>query len=530
MNTELLELIDAITREKGVEEEDVFLALEHALLKTAMERYGDSPNLSVVIDRKTGEVELYYAYTVVENPVNVYELSLADAAVTHKDAAIGDKIQKKLAFTDFSRTSKKVAANELYKGLEVLRRAREFAEFKDKVGQLTSGVVKRVQPNGDLIVTVGKGIGYLSSKQMLPTESTKHKPGQPIKAYILDVKEIHDTKIEQYQIVLSRTHEQFLCRLLEMEVPEIQDGSVVIKGAVRIPGVRAKVAVVATERGIDPLGACIGAKGARIGNVISELHGECIDVIYWSDNIETFAVNALKPADIIRATSIDNNLVVIVDKEQKNKTIGFKGSNILLASALTKMKISIYTADEEKSRNNELCKFFESALDIDSEMSNSFVLHGFESIKDLNSATDEELAALPGFDQELVTALRERIESYLTRANAFYDTATGLDINIKHIPAIKMLYVEVLYKNNIRTIADIAKLTMEQLTEMLSEFEISSVTSDKIVKFAQKKVLTERIAPRHSEKYASRSKGFGSGSSHSNGPRDREFKPYNRNR
>ncbi len=520
MNTELLELIDAITREKGVEEEDVFLALEHALLKIAMERYGDSPNLSVIIDRKTGEVELYYSYTVVENPVNVYEISVSDAMLEKKEVTVGDKIQKKLAFTDFSRTSKKLAANELYRGLETLRRAREYTEYKDKVGQLISGVVKRVQPNGDLIVTIGKCIGYLSTKQMLPNEGSKHKPGQPIKAYILDVKEIHDTKIEQYQIVLSRTHEQFLCKLLETEVPEIQDGTVVIKGAVRIPGVRAKVAVVATERGIDPLGACIGAKGSRIGNVISELQGECIDVIYWSDNIETFAVNALKPADIMRAVSIDNNLVVIVDKEQKNKTIGFKGSNILLASALTKMKISVYTAEEEKARNNELSKFFEVALDIDSDMATLLVSHGFESIKDLNSATNDELSALPGFDEELVEALRERIESYLSRANDFYDKAEGLDMNIKHIPAIKMLYVEVLYKKGVRNMTDIAKFTEASLMEMLNEFNVSNVTADKIVKFAQKKILAERVAPKYSEKYGNRSK---TGHASSNGAY-REFR------
>lgn len=509
MSTELLELIDMVTREKGVEEEDVYEALEQALLKIAMERYGDSPDLSVTVDRNTGNVDLFYAYTVAESPAHVYEISLPEANLIKEGVAIGEKVYKKLAFTDFSRTSKKIAANELYKNLEMLRRAREYAEFKDKIGEMVSGVVKRTQPNGDLIVTLGKGIGYLSTKNLLPCEVSekKYRPGNPIKVYVLDVKEIKDTKIEQYQITLSRTHEQFLAKLMAMEVPEVQDGSVEIKGVVRIPGVRAKVAVVATERGVDPLGACIGAKGARISNVISELKGECIDVIYWSESVETFAINALKPAEILRAVSIDDNLIITVDREQKNKAIGFKGSNILLASALTKMRISIFTEEEERARHKELCKFLELALNIDADMANLLIKHGFENIKDLNSATDDELSVLPGFDQDLVAALRERVEDYLSQANAFYDSARDIDMNIKHIPAIKMLYVQKLYENGVRNMEDISKLTEAQMMEYLKDFELSTITADKIVKYAQKKILAAKTAPRYTEKYASRGTG-----------------------
>ena len=506
MSTELLELIDMVTREKGVEEEDVYKALEQALLKIAMERYGDSPDLSVIVDRNTGNVDLFYAYTVTDTPSHVYEISHKEANLIKHGAEIGEKVFKKLAFTDFSRTSKKIAANELYKNLEILRRAREYAEFKDKIGEMVSGVVKRTQPNGDLIVTLGKGIGYLSTQHLLPCEISdkKYRPGNPIKVYVLDVKEIKDTKNEQYQITLSRTHEQFLAKLLAMEVPEIQDGSVEIKGVVRMPGIRAKIAVAATERGIDPLGACIGAKGARISNVISELKGECIDVIYWSDNVETFAINALKPAEILRAVSIDDNLIITVDKEQKHKAIGFKGSNILLAAALTKMRISIFTEEEEKARNKELCRFLVLALNIEAAMANALIKHGFENIKDLNSATDDELAVLPGFDQDIVTALRERVEAYLSQANAFYSEAKDIDIHMKHIPAIKMLYIQKLYEHGVRKMEDIAKLTQEQMLEYLQDFDLSAITAEKIISYAQKKVKVLNASVERSNKHTAK--------------------------
>lgn len=497
INSELLESIEVLTREKGVDEEDVYTALEQSLLQIAMERYGDSPDLSVSIDRDTGAVNLYYAYTVSESPSHVYEMTLKEAKLVKDDAQPGDKIKKKLDFGDFSRSSQRLASNELFRNIESLRRIREYTEFKDKVDTLITGVVKKIFPNGDLVVALGKGIGFLPAKFLIPSEvnEKRYRPGNNIKAYITEVKENTDIRNEQYQIVLSRTNDKFLVELLTLEVPEIRDGQVEIKGCVRLPGVRAKIAVMTHDRHVDPLGACIGSKGSRISTVIEELKGEAIDVIYWSENTETFAINALKPAEIQKAMSVDGKLMIIVDAEQKNRAIGFKGSNIILASALTGVQISVFTAAEEQARHKEICTFLDNALDIDATMSDLLVKHGFESVNDLKHATDEDIAALPGFDLDLAQALRERVHVYMQSVADFYHQHADIDPGLKFLPGMKMIYARKLYELGFKTMVELSKIDTATLMEHLKEFNVSEMSAKKILVHINKKLNSNTFKP-----------------------------------
>lgn len=490
-NPELLNSIGEFVRDKGLEQEDVILALEQALLEAARTRYGNC-DLEVSIDPDSGDIKLYHNYVVDEKPQKVSQISLEEAKLINPDVKLGEMVKKQLPFGDFSRIGIQLARNALEKKTEEIRRADEYSEFQDKVGEIVNGFVKQSYANGDLLVGLGRGLGMLYAQELLPKEKegTRYKPGDTIKAYIKDVRNIPEmTKSGAYQIVLSRTNPQFLVKLFETEVPEISSGAVEIKAVARVPGRRAKVAVISHDPSVDAVGACIGAKGSRIAPITMELKGERIDVVHWDEDEVTFVVNALKPAQAKEAIKIGNNIIVIVDEDDKQEAMGKYGLNIALAAELTGARLSILTKAEEKARSIELQKFLELALEIDEDMASVLVSNGYETIQDLNNIEAETLAEIEGFDIELAEALKERAQEHTREFAKFVSNHKDLDKALLSIPSLRTVHIKALYESGIKTFESLAALKPEELLEKLAVFNLSPLSAQKMVSYASKRLL-----------------------------------------
>lgn len=479
----IIPLVGEVVRERNVHEDDVFYAIEHALLILAKDRYGDG-DLYVKIDRKTGGIELFQNLVVVEGPTQDHtQIILAKAKLVDPEAKVGDKVPDRLPFSDFPRIGAHASINLLYKKLEELRRAREYSEFSDRVSEVVSCIVKQTFNDGQMIVSVGKGIGMLHRNDLLPVELNKYKPGDHIKAYIKEV-----SQTTKYQIILSRTHNQFLAKLLAAQVPELTSGEIIIKKVVREPGRRAKVAVHSDNHSIDPVKVCVGQSGKRITPVMEELKGERIDIIPWSENLVSYAVQALKPASAQQVIFRENNLTLIVPDDQKKKAIGEHGNNVKLASALTGATLSVITVSESKERAKELQTFFEISLDVDSDVSELLVSKGFETIHDINSSSVAELSASTGIDEELADALKDRASAYTDVTRDFLQTAPAdLDKNLMSIPGLKTPYIKIMYENGIKNMQDLATQSAEKITEILSIYKVTSNSIERFISYAKKR-------------------------------------------
>src|SRR3954471_4348255 len=410
---ELLQIADAVAREKSIDKAVVIHAMEEAMQRAAKSRYGTENEIKVEIDPKTGETHISRYLHVVEQVENdKIEISMADARRRNPAAQVGDIIAETLPPIEFSRIATQAAKQVIVQKVRDAERERQYDEYKDRIGEIVHGTVKRVE-FGAVVVDFGRAEGVVRRDEMIPRESFRN--GDRIRAYIYDVRR----ETRGPQIFLSRTHPQFMARLFAQEVPEIYDGIIEIRAVARDPGSRAKIAVISKDSSIDPVGACVGMRGSRVQAVVQELGGETVDVIPWSSDPATFVVNALAPAEVSKVVLDPDakRIEVIVPDQQQHIAIGRRGQNVRLASQLTGWDIDIVSDTDDRERRQrefrELTEMFMDALNVEEVIAQLLVTEGFTSIQDVAFTETEELAGVEGFDEEIAEALKERAQAYL---------------------------------------------------------------------------------------------------------------------
>jgi N utilization substance protein A len=412
---EVLVAAQEVAREKGIDTERVLASIEEALAKVAHLKYGEETPLRIFIHRKTGEICLFHVRTVVESVTDTtQEISLEEARHMTPEAQIGDPIEEALPNMDFERVPAQLMRQVIVRLIKEASREREYAEYKDKAGEIVSGTVKSID-FGNVVVDLGQAEGVLLPEDMIPRE--RFHPGDRIRAYVREVKE--DPK--GFQIFLSRSSPDFMVALFKQEVPEVYNGIIELRAVARDPGSRAKIGVASLDPSLDPVGACVGVRGARVQAVTKELQDERIDVIRWSDDLFTFLVNALTPATVTKIVTGDRegSVQVIVPDDQQSLAIGRRGQNVRLASLLTGLHIDIVTeSDDTKQRaefNNTLSTQFKDVLDVDDVMARFLIAEGFESVSDVAFVDVTELEALEGFSAELAHELQKRAQNFLEK-------------------------------------------------------------------------------------------------------------------
>src|SRR5437763_3182396 len=394
---ELLQIADAVAREKSIDRRIVISAMEDAIAKAARSRYGSETEVHAEIDAKTGELRLARHMLVVEaveNPAN--QISLEDARKRHPAAQIGDTIADTLPPLEYVRIAAQSARQMIVQKVREAERDRQYEEYKDRISDIVNGIVKRVE-YGNVVVALGRGEAIVRRDEMLPRETMRN--GDRIRAFIYDVRR----EARGSQIFLSRTHPQFMAKLFAQEVPEIYDSIVEVKAVARDPGSRAKIAVISRDSSVDPVGACVGMRGSRVQAVVNELQGEKIDIIPWTPDQATFVVNALQPAEVVKVVLDEDadRIEVVVPDDQLSLAIGRRGQNVRLASQLTGWDIDILTeAEESERRQKEFAartELFMKALNVDEVVGQLLASEGFRSVDELAFVEPSEVEAIEGF-------------------------------------------------------------------------------------------------------------------------------------
>jgi N utilization substance protein A len=415
---ELLQIADAVAREKLIDRDLVIDAMEESLGKAARSRYGAEYDIRCIIDRKSGETSMFRAREVVEEVENHFtEITLDDAQAKNPEVELGDFITDPLPPMDFSRIGAQTAKQVIVQKVREAERERQYEEFKDRVGEIINGVVKRVE-YGNVIVDIGRGEGVIRRDQLIPRESWR--TGDRIRSFIRDVR----AETRGPQVFLSRTAPEFMAALFKMEVPEIYDGIIEIKAVARDPGSRAKIGVISYDNSIDPVGACVGMRGSRVQAVVNELAGEKIDIIPWNEDAATFIVNALQPAEVTKVVLDEDaeRIEVVVPDEQLSLAIGRRGQNVRLASQLTGWDIDIMTEAEEADRRQQEFQarttMFMESMNVDEMVSQLLVSEGFTSLEEVAYVELDELLTIDGFDEETAEELQARAKESLEELNA----------------------------------------------------------------------------------------------------------------
>jgi len=466
---ELLQIADAVAREKSIEKEIVIEAIEEAVQKAARSRYGAEHDIRVHIDPKSGETTIKRFVTVVaddEEIENTYAFkSLADAKRDDKDAFVGKVYDEILPPFEFGRVQTQMARQVVTGKVREAERERQYEEFKDRVGEIVNGSVKRVE-YGNIVVDLGRGEGIVRRDQAIPREN--FQVGDRIRSYIYDVRR----EAKGPQIMLSRAHGGFMAKLFAQEVPEVYDGVIEIRAIARDPGSRAKMAVVSNDSSIDPVGACVGMRGSRVQAVVAELQGEKIDIIPWSPDEAAFLVNALAPAEVTKVVmdEEDERVEVVVPDEQLSLAIGRRGQNVRLASQLTGWQIDIMTESQESERRQrefaERTQLFQEALDVDEVIAQLLVTEGFATVEDVAYVEPHEIAAIEGFGEETAEELQARARDFLDREAAEYDEkrrALGVEDALLEIEGVTLPVSVLLGEGDVKSVEDLAGLVPDDL-------------------------------------------------------------------
>jgi N utilization substance protein A len=487
---ELLQVADAVAREKMIEREEVLEAMEQAIQKAGRAKYGLEKDIRATIDRKTGEVRLSRWTEVVEQePVEneATQIPLRIAQKIRPGIKPGEFIVDPLPPIDFGRIAAQTAKQVIVQRVREVERKKQYEEYKDRVGEIVNGIVKRTE-YGNLMVELGKAEGLLRRDECIPREAFKN--GDRVRAYIYDVRE----EPRGPQIFLSRTHPGFLAKLFAQEVPEIYDGIIEIKAVARDPGSRAKMAVVSRDSSIDPVGACVGMRGSRVQAVVAELQGEKIDIIPWSPDAATFIVNALAPAEVTKVVLDDETrrCEVVVPDDQLSLAIGRRGQNVRLASQLTRWDIDILTEQEESERRQEEFRkrtgLFVEALDVDDVIAGLLVTEGYTEIEEILAAEDEELASIEGFDEGVAAELKRRAQAYLDRRDAELDRKRremGVEDAVAEVGGFTPAMLVTLGEKGIKTLDDLADLSSDELIEILGPEAVDEETANAIIMAAR---------------------------------------------
>lgn len=464
---ELLQIADAVAREKSIDKQIVIDAMADAIQKAARSRYGQETNIRADINPQTGEMKLQRLMEVVEK-VEDYatQIALVSARERNPDAQLGDFIAEQLPPMDFGRIAAQSAKQVIVQKVREAERDRQYDEYKDRIGEIVNGTVKRVE-YGNVIVDLGRGEAIIRRDELIPRENYKY--GDRVRAYVYDVRR------EQRgpQIFLSRTHPQFMAKLFTMEVPEIYDGIIEIKSVARDPGSRAKIAVISRDSSIDPVGACVGMRGSRVQAVVGELQGEKIDIIPWSPSAASFIVNALQPAEVAKVVLDEDaeRIEVVVPDDQLSLAIGRRGQNVRLASQLTGWDIDILTEQEESERRQkefvERSSLFMEALDVDEMVGQVLASEGFTSVEEVAYVDADEISSIDGFDEDTASEIQTRAREYLEKIEAEQDAKRkqlGVLDELREISGITTAMMVTLGEDGVKSIEDFAGYAADDLT------------------------------------------------------------------
>jgi N utilization substance protein A len=482
---ELLQVADAVAREKNIDKRIVLEAMEEAIQKAGRSKYGHDHDIRAHIDPRTGAIDLKRYREVVETVEDeIRQLTLAEARRIKKDAELGEFLIDDLPPLDFGRIAAQTAKQVIVQKVREAEREKQFEEFKDRVGEIISGVVKRVEYGNVTIDIGGKGEGLMRRDESLPREH--FKTGDRVRAYIYDVRQ----ETRGPQIFLSRSHPQFMAKLFTQEVPEIYDGVIEIKAVARDPGSRAKIAVYSRDSSIDPVGACVGMRGSRVQAVVGELQGEKIDIIPFSPDIASFIVSALQPAQVAKVVLDEDKkrMDVVVPEDQLSLAIGRRGQNVRLASMLCGWDIDIMTEAEESARRAEETRtrsaLFIQALDVDEVIAHLLVAEGFTNVEEIADTSVDEMMQIQGFDEEVAAELINRAQSWLDEQQKQLEEQSqklGIQEDLLTMEGLSPAQIIKLGEGGVKSRDDLADLATDELVEMLGADSITTKNAESLI-------------------------------------------------
>ncbi|HHP1080567.1 TPA: transcription termination factor NusA [Legionella pneumophila] len=478
MSKELLLVAEALSNERGVSKDVIILAIQAALESATRKILGLDIGVRIKIDSKTGDYETFRYWDVVNEEELEFpdrQLSLEQAKERKPSAAVGDRIEEIIPSIEFGRIEAQTARQVIMQKVREAERELIIDQFRSKLGQLIYGTVKKVTRDNIIIDLGGKAEAFLPRSEMLPHEM--FRPNDRVRAYLYEI----TPQARGPQLFVSRTRNEMLIELFRIEVPEIGDNIIDIKAAARDPGNRAKIAVKTNDGRIDPIGACVGMRGARVQAVSSELGGERVDIILWDDNPAQLVINAMAPADItsIVVDEDTHTMDLAVAKEQLSQAIGRNGQNVRLASQLTGWTLNVMTTEEFESKNQEesskIVNLFTSALEIDEEIATLLVAHGFSSLEEVAYVPKEELLAIEEFDEEIVEELRNRANDKLL------EMALSSGKGLSGTPDDSLINMEGMTEDLANKLASKGITTMEDLAEQSVDelMEIEGISEEK---------------------------------------------------
>ncbi|MFN8972845.1 MAG: transcription termination factor NusA [Alphaproteobacteria bacterium] len=472
-STEMLQIADAVAREKNIDRETVLDAMQDAIQIAGRKKYGQEHDIRATIDRKTGAIKLFRVITIVEaieNPEDEAKfLTPSQAKKKYPGAKVGDEFRDELPPIDFGRVAAQTAKQVIVQKVRDAERERQYEEFKDRIGEIVNGVVKRVE-YGNVTVDFGRTEAVIRRDELIPRET--FRKDDRIRAYI------HDVRREKSgaQVFLSRVRPEFLAKLFMQEVPEIYDGVIEIKAVARDPGSRAKIAVMSHDPSVNPVLSCVGVRGSRVQAVVSELQGEKIDIVQYAEDPATFVVNALSSAEVSKVVIDEdsNRIEVVVADDQLSLAIGRRGQNVRLAAQLTGWNIDILTEEIESDRRtqefNRLSALFIEALNVEEVIAHLLVTEGFSSVEEVAYVPIEDLAQIEGFDESVAGELRQRANDYLDQKRTETETklkADGVEDALMKAEGLTLEMVEKLAAQGIKTMDDFAGLATDEFFEMV---------------------------------------------------------------
>ncbi len=488
---EIVLVADTVAREKNIDKEDVFTAMEVAIQKAGRSRYGFEHDIRANIDRKTGAISLARYREVVADDAEIEneaaQLRLSDAKAYDKNIKVGEFIIDPLPPVDFGRIAAQTAKQVIVQKVRDAERNRQYEEYKEKIGTIVNGTVKRVE-FGNVVLDIGKTEAVLRRDEIIPRE--KFKNGDRVRAYVLDVRR----EARGPQIFLSRTCPEFMAKLFTSEVPEIYDGIVQIMGVARDPGSKAKIAVKANDMTVDPVGACVGLRGIRVQAIVTELQGEKIDIVPYSEDRAQYLVAALAPAEVTKVVIDEENgrMEAVVPQEQFSIAIGRRGQNVKLASQLLGADIDVLTEEQEQERraneNKVRSQRFMDALDVDEMIAHLLIAEGFSTIDEIAYVDLKELADIEGFDEDVATELQNRAKEFVEKRNKDFAKKSkdlGIDEKLKTIEGLDQDMIIKLAENNVKTIDDLADLASDELIDILGADTLTEVEANRIIMAAR---------------------------------------------
>jgi transcription termination/antitermination protein NusA len=463
---ELLQIAKAVAQEKSIDKEIVLSAIEEAIQKAAGQRYGTENDIRAKLNPITGEMSIKRVITVVEEVENESaEVDLVTAMLDNPDAEIGTTFETPLPPIEFGRVQSQMAKQIIMQNIRDAERARQYEEYKTRVGEIVSGIVKRVE-YGHIIMDLGRTEAIIRREETLPRENVKN--GDRLRAYILEVRE----EQRGSQIFLSRSCNEFMSALFAQEVPEVYEGIIEIVAVARDPGSRAKIGVRTSDASVDPVGACVGMRGSRVQAVVNELQGERIDIIPWNDDAATFIVNALQPAEVTKVVmdEDENRIEVVVPDDQLSLAIGRRGQNVRLASQLSGWAIDIMNEEQESERRQKEYKersdLFMTALDVDEMIVQVLISESFTNLEEVAYVAPEEISSIEGFDEATATELQTRAREFLEKTALEQDEArkaAGVEDGVLTIEGVTLPIAVVFGENEIKTVEDVAGLIPDDL-------------------------------------------------------------------